>query len=146
MDLCPFAYNESFAPDLSPMTKEEVLARGWRWYEEKEVKGRYLGARITLPDESAEVPGSITKKILSCATTGKPYKIIPQELKFYRSMNIPAPDLCPDERHRIRITKRNPYSLWERECGKCGKTTQTTYSPERPEIVYCEKCYLASVY
>lgn len=41
---------------------------------------------------------------------------------------------------------RNPRKLWKRQCGKCGKEIQTTYSPERPETVYCEGCYLSVVY
>ncbi len=146
MELCPFAYNESFAPDFFPLTQEEVAARGWRWYQKQEMQEQYLGAQIPLPERIGETEESITKHILSCAATGRPYKIIPQELTFYQTMNIPAPLLSPDERHRRRIAKRNPYTLWDRQCQKCGKDIQTTYAPERPEIVYCEECYLASVY
>jgi hypothetical protein len=146
MALCPFAYNESFAPDFFPLTKEDVLQRGWRWYEKQETDGQYLGAAVALPEHIEEVPETITKQILICAASGKPYKIIPQELKFYQSMHIPAPTLSPDERHRRRIAKRNPYKLWSRKCQKCEKDIQTTYSPDRLEIVYCESCYLASVY
>ncbi|MBI4059642.1 hypothetical protein HY406_01100, partial [Candidatus Giovannonibacteria bacterium] len=29
--------------------------------------------------------------------------------------------------------------------GACPNEFETTYAPERPEIVYCEKCYLAEV-
>jgi hypothetical protein len=46
---------------------------------------------------------------------------------------------------------RNPIKLWHRDCmcdlgnhgheGKCQNEFETSYSPERPEIVYCEKCY-----
>jgi len=146
MSLCAFAYNESFAPDIFPMTKDEVLARGWRWYEQDEAKGNYMGAQVEVPETVAEANDSLTKKILSCQATGKPYKIIPQELKFYRSMDLPVPEYCPDERHRRRITKRNPYKIWNRSCAKCEKEIETTFSPDRPEIVYCESCFLASVY
>ena len=88
----------------------------------------------------------ICQKILLCKITGKPYKIIPQELKFYKDMGIPIPRICPDQRHKERMTLRNPRKLWARKCMKCQKDIQTTYAPERPEIVYCEECYLASVY
>jgi hypothetical protein len=146
MSLCPFAYNESFAPDLFPMTKEEVLKRGWRWYEHRDTEHHYLGADVTLPETIEEVNDDLTKSILRCSETKKPYKIIPQELKFYRAMNIPVPTLGPDARHARRIAKRNPYKLWNRNCAKCRKEIETTYAPERPEIVYCESCYLSSVY
>ncbi len=146
MSLCAFSYNETFAPDLFPMTKKEVLARGWRWYEHKETEKQYLGADVVLPETVAEVSDDLCKQILLCKATGKPYKIIPQELHFYRDMHLPVPNPCPDERHRRRIAKRNPYKLYERACGKCSKKMQTTYAPERPEIVYCEECYLKTVY
>ncbi|MDD5055440.1 MAG: hypothetical protein PHZ00_04205 [Candidatus Peribacteraceae bacterium] len=146
MDLCPFAYNESFAPDLFPMTKEEALKRGWRWYEGAEAHDRYLGAHFDLPETIAEVKDGLSKKILLCEASKKPFKIIPQELAFYRSMDLPAPTLCPDERHRRRMAKRNPYRLWERKCAKCSKAIQTTYSPDRSEKIFCDDCYLKTVY
>jgi len=146
MSLCAFAYNETFAPDLFPMTKEDVLARGWRWHEDSQTEKQYMGANITPPDTIQDVSDEITKQILLCKNTGKAYKIIPQELRFYLSMSLPIPELCPDERHRLRIAKRNPYKLFSRACAKCEKRTETTYSPERPEIVVCEECYLETVY
>ncbi|MBI4652773.1 hypothetical protein HY750_00775 [Candidatus Kuenenbacteria bacterium] len=82
-------------------------------------------------------------------------------------MNLPLPRLCPNCRHYQRIKQRNPLKLWKRKC-MCGGSTsdngiykntiehfhgdqpclnefETTYSPDRKEIVYCEKCYLAEV-
>lgn len=146
MKLCAFAYNESFAPDLFPMTKEEVLSRGWRWYEEQKNNKHYMGPSVELPETIQETSDDICKQILCCKATAKPYKIIPQELKFYRSMNIPVPALCPDERHRRRTTKRTPYTLIQRTCGKCGQVTSSTYSEETAHTVYCESCYLETVY
>jgi len=146
MSLCAFSYNETFAPDLFPMMKKDVLARGWKWHEEAQTEKRYMGAHVVLPEKSSEVPDDITKQILICKSSGKAYKIIPQELRFYRSMNIPLPELCPDERHVRRISKRNLYKLWKRQCAKCKKEIETTYAPDRPEIVFCEDCYLKEVY
>jgi hypothetical protein len=28
----------------------------------------------------------------------------------------------------------------------CNNTFETSYAPERPEIVYCERCYQGEVY
>jgi len=41
---------------------------------------------------------------------------------------------------------RNERKLWERKCDKCQKGIETTYSPEQPEKIYCEACYLEEVY
>src|SRR3989338_3625089 len=97
------------------------------------------------------------------------YKIIPQELAFLRRMSLPLPRLCPNCRHYQRIKQRNPLKLWHRKCQCAGLTSEnkvysntadhihhkkdepcqnefeTTYAPERPEIVYCEQCYLREV-
>jgi hypothetical protein len=63
-------------------------------------------------------------------------------------MNIPLPRLHQDERYKIRTALRNPMKLWHRKCMKenCINTFETSYTPERPEIVYCEKCYQQEVY
>lgn len=49
-------------------------------------------------------------------------------------------------RHYMRQKKRPPYKLWDRTCAKCNKQIKTVYSPQNPEIVYCEECYLREVY
>jgi hypothetical protein len=101
------------------------------------------------------------------------FKIIKPELEFYRKMNLPLPRLCPNCRHYQRIKQRNPLKLWHRKCmcnqqpttnnpqqttpkyqntikhfhgdNPCPNEFETTYSPDRPEIVYCEKCYNSEV-
>lgn len=101
------------------------------------------------------------------------FKIISKELEFYKKMNLPLPRLCPNCRHYQRIKQRNPLKLWKRKCMCQGKESgtnkqelgvkyqntikhfhgdqpclnefQTTYAPERPEIVYCERCYQQEV-
>ncbi len=95
------------------------------------------------------------------------FRIIPQELDFLRKMNLPIPRLCPNCRHYQRIKQRNPLKLWHRKCGcagakseneiyqntadhghgnaNCENEFETTYAPERPEIVYCEACYLREI-
>jgi len=145
-EVSTMGYNESLGQEYFPLTKEEVLKRGWNWYDEVDAKNQYLGPSAAIPQTIAEVPDSIVHQILSCCVTGKPYKIIPQELKFYRQMGIPIPHKCPEQRHKERLASRNPRTLWMRQCAKCKKGIETTYSPERPEIVYCESCYLSTVY
>ena len=49
---------------------------------------------------------SITNKIIVCEVSGKPFRIIKQELDFYRKYSIPLPIWHPDIRHQERIKKR----------------------------------------
>lgn len=144
--LSAFGYNETIAQEHFPLSEEEVRARGWQWQTEEETKEQYLGPAYEVPEDIRSVSDDITKHILRCDVTSKPYKIIPQELAFYREMNIPIPKKSPDQRHTERMAMRSPYKLWQRECMKCHKAMETPYSPERPEIVYCEECYLSTVY
>jgi len=83
---------------------------------------------------------------IECEITKKPFRIIKQELEFYRKYNLPIPRRHPDQRHLDRMSLRNPRHLYTRNCDKCGKEIQTTYAPERPEIVYCQDCYEKEVY
>ncbi len=80
------------------------------------------------------------------AETDKPFKVIEQELKFYKEHGLPVPILHPEERYRRRVALRNPRKLWDRACMKCGTAIRTTYAQDRLETVYCEKCYLGEVY
>lgn len=143
--MSPFGYNLSEAAEYYPMTKEEVLNRGWQWFEEEGKQSKYMGPDITPPDSIADVSDDITKSILRCEVTGNPYKVILPELKLCRTLGIPLPRKCPEQRHRERFALRNPRKLWDRQCMKCKKDIETTYSPERPEIVYCEECYLSAL-
>ncbi|MFA6023819.1 MAG: hypothetical protein WC777_01200 [Candidatus Gracilibacteria bacterium] len=144
--LSPFAYNESVAQDFLPLSKEEVLSRGLVWKEKLDDGAAYAGPVISIPDNIKDVEPSICEAILQCDVTGKYFKIIPQELAFYKQLGLPIPRQCFEERHKGRTQFRNPRILWDRTCMHCNAPIKTTYSPERPEKVYCEACYLKTVY
>jgi hypothetical protein len=144
--MSPFGYNETVANDYFPDGKENVQKRGWHWYDKSEEKDQYLGPTFDLPDVISDVPENICEKILLCEESKKPFKVVPQELEFYKQQNLPIPRLCPDARHLNRFARRNPRHLWQRKCDKCGKTIASSYDTDRPEQVYCEKCYLQAVH
>jgi CxxC-x17-CxxC domain-containing protein len=99
-----------------------------------------------LPENISEVSDDILQSIILCETTKRPFRIVKQELAFYRKHNIPLPRKHPDQRHTERIQLRNPRKLWDRNCDNCGTTIQTSYAPERKEKVYCEDCFQKEVY
>ncbi len=107
---------------------------------------------------------NIVKEIIGCKHRGicheqctVAFRIIPQELAFYRKMNVPLPILCPNCRHYERFLSQNPRKLWQRACmcknktnhihaaNPCPNEFKTSYAPEREEIIYCENCYQAEV-
>jgi hypothetical protein len=154
-ELSPFCYNETIAQEYFPLTKEEAISQGYRWKEKVDRDYNIDIYNKDIPDNITDITDDITDKIIECAHKGEcnqqcteAFKIIPEELQFYRRMNLPLPRLCPNCRHYERLSQRNPLKLWHRTCMKKGCTNEfeTSYSPERPEIVYCEKCYQQEVY
>jgi hypothetical protein len=144
----PFGYNESKASEWYPLSKKEVLHHGWAWseYEAPHPQVAKTIPASRLPPSIAEIPDSILQWAIVCEKTGKPFKIIRQELDFYRRSGLPVPHREPKQRHYDRLARTNPCKLFARECAKCKKDIQTTYAPDRPEKVYCEECYLKEVY
>ena len=140
----PFGYNESLASEYFPLSEKDAKARGFHW-REKDARD-YKPQTYTLPDTIDQTPDSVTQEILACAHCTKNYRVIPQELAYYRKQILPVPRLCPDCRHAERMTLRNPRKLWTRKCSKCGKELQSTYAPDRPEVIACEECYLKEIF
>ncbi|KKR79452.1 MAG: hypothetical protein UU24_C0008G0015 [Candidatus Nomurabacteria bacterium GW2011_GWA2_40_9] len=91
-----------------------------------------------------------------CQNCKKDFAIEPEDFSFYEKIKVPPPTWCPNCRHYQRVLNRNPNKLWHRQCvcdkkhahhaGNCEVEFETSYSPDRPEIVYCEKCYQQEVY
>ena len=142
--LSPFGYNETKAMDHYELTREEALAKGFKWKDED--PRSYQPQTAVLADDIAAVPDSITNEILACSECRKNFKIIPQELKLYRELGVPVPKKCFGCRHKERKSLQNPRKLWNRECAQCKAAIVTTYGPEKKERVFCEKCYLAAIY
>ena len=175
-ELSPFTYNETIAQEYFPLTKEQVIEQGYQWKDPETRNYQIDIMSENLPDNIKDVDDSIIGKVIECAHNGEcneqcteAFKIIKEELQFYKKMNLPLPRLCPNCRHYGRLKQRNPLKLWNRKCqcsgGKsdngvyqntakhkdhpedqpCPNEFETSYIPERPEIVYCEACYQAEV-
>ncbi len=144
----PFGYNESVAQEYEPKSETDATSKGFYWRAQKDdmpqVKSVIPAA--DLPDNISDVTDDILDHAISCAETGRPFRIQKPELDFYRNQQIPLPRLHPVIRYEHRMRIRNPRHLYMRQCMKCSKEIQTTFAPERPETVYCEQCYLEAVY
>ncbi len=147
-ELSPFGYNETVINDHFSLTKKEIIEHGYSYKEKIENKYVITLKAKDIPDNIKDVDNSILNEVIECFISNKAFKITPFELQFYRKMNIPIPKLHPDERYKERLAQRNPMKLWHRTCMKegCNNEFETSYSPDRPEIVYCEKCYQKEVY
>ncbi|MDA2922229.1 hypothetical protein MYX07_03100, partial [Patescibacteria group bacterium AH-259-L07] len=122
-ELSPFAYNESVAQEYFPLSQEQAIQQNYGW--RKIDKPRYQPTIETdaLPDHIKDVNDDILDQIITCAHKGRcndqcttAFKIISDELNFYRRMNLPLPRLCPNCRHYERFKRRKPIKLWRRQC------------------------------
>jgi len=148
-ELSPFGFNETLGYDHYPITEQEAKERGFNW--QKETTGTYNKETIKEPDVPKtieEVSENILNEILICKDCKKNFRITKGELDFYKRMGLPIPHKDFECRHKDRMKKRNPRKLWHRKCMKesCENEFETSYSPDRPEKVYCEKCYQQEVY
>jgi len=142
--LSPFAYNETIAQEWFPLTKEQALERNYKW-KDKDNK-EYIKQELSIPEDIKDIPNDFTKIVLSCRVCDKNYKIIAPELDFYQKMEIPVPRVCPTCRHNKRMLFKNPRELWNVNCTKCGVEISTSYPAEKKQKIYCEKCYLETIY
>ena len=148
-ELSPFGYNETQAPEQFPLAKEESIKEGYNWRDNTQrTTGKETLKPENIPESIKDINDGILNEILCCIECQRNYKIVPNELIFYRKMEIPIARRCFYCRHASRVKRRNPFKLWHRKCMKEGCTNEfeTSYSPDRPEIVYCERCYQQEVY
>ena len=144
VSLSPFGYNESLANEYFPLTEDQAHAKGFLW-RAKDIRD-FRPQTVAVPEKITDVPESITEEILACSACTRNYRIIPQEIAFYRQQIVPVPLLCPDCRYVERLKLRNPRKLWARKCAKCEKGMESTYALDRSETVVCEECYRKEVY
>lgn len=148
----PCCVNETRAIEQLNLTKEEALASGFRWQDNiQETRGRGTISQDSIPNSIEDVTDAITTEVLECILCERNYKILPNELTFYRKMGIPIPSKCFFCRMAIRENMRGGFDLADRECvckeedhgheSKCTNQFKTFFTKEtRP--IYCEDCYV----
>jgi len=174
-EISPHGYNETLAQEYFPISKIDALVKGIKWTEPGERNYKFDFQTIDLPDDIKDVTDEIIEKVIACEHAGgcdqqctTAFKILEDELNFYRKMNLPLPRLCPNCRTFERFKQRTKIDLYDRKCqcagdssddknyintavhfhsdNHCPNEFKTSYLPEGKEIVYCEKCYQQEVY
>ncbi|MFA6999636.1 MAG: hypothetical protein WC241_00815 [Candidatus Paceibacterota bacterium] len=154
-ELSPFTYNETIAQEYFSKTINEIKELGYVYRKPLDRDYKVTIESKDLIDHIKDVDESIINETIACPNKGNEltqctfaYRITEEELSFLKRHNIALPRYCPNCRHYARLSQRNPMKLWHRQCMKegCTNTFETSYASERPEIVYCEKCYQGEVY
>ncbi|KKU04737.1 MAG: hypothetical protein UX07_C0028G0003 [Parcubacteria group bacterium GW2011_GWA2_45_30] len=160
-----FAYNETPAQDFFPLSEAEAKSKGYLWRDTKKREYKATMEASSLPDKITEVNDSIIKEVITCLGCKGPYRFIPMEYSFYKKLNLPLPQFCPECRFQNRKKFVNPPKYWKRKCQcagivsdnkiykntaehpahsktkHCPNEFDTSYAPDKPDIVYCEACY-----
>ena len=166
-ELSPHAYNESIAQEWVPLKKDDAVKLGYAWDSAEEKSYEPTKNWRDLP-EINKADNGILSEIILCQDWDenkekaqnhkctKAFRIIQNELSFYKRFGIPLPRKCPNSRYFELSELRNKPNFWPRSCmceiknhahgaKKCENEFETSYSPDRPEIVYCETCYQQEV-
>jgi len=161
-ELSYLSYNQTVANDFFPLTKEEVLARGYEWRDPDQKEYQTTLTAADLPDNIADVSDSVLKEIIQCESCKRAYRVITPELNFYKKIGLPcrvnvSTAVC-DAGIRSLIVRYStcvrasavgespPMGLSKYRAARpraqtCGNQFETSYTPDRGEIVYCEQCY-----
>jgi hypothetical protein len=121
--------------------KNKAESLGYLWCDPVDNIHEITINEESLPKIFKETSKNITKEIIKCSTCDKVYNISNIELELLDRFDQPVSHSCPRCRHSRRFNRTNKPELYKRNCMKCNKDINTPYSPDRPEIVYCEKCY-----
>lgn len=153
--ISPFGYNETAAQDYFPLTKDQAIAKGYKWRDREVSEHQATIKAENLPDHIKDATDDILKEIIECSGCHRVYRIVKRELDFLKRFNIALPHKCFECRHQERFHKVNFPRLYHRACRcqaghahgdhACPNEFETTYDPSRPETIYCEQCYNAEV-
>lgn len=159
-ELAPFPYNKSIAQEYFPILEKDAKSMGYNWDNIEDKIYTPTKNWKDLPETIKEVNDSILSESILCQAWDenknkaqehnctKTFKITANELVMYNKWSLPLPRTCPNTRYFEMFHQRNLPVFWHRKCMKegCQNEFETSYSPERPEIVYCETCYQQEIY
>ena len=170
-ELSLWGYNETWAYKYFPLIKENVIKEGYNWEDKPKRDYKISIESKDLPDNIKDVDDGILNEVISCEHLNKDchhqcaevFRILPDELQFYRQMNLSLPRLCPSCRDHDRQKFIEKPRLYKRKCGcggsislnglykntvkhhhgdqECQNEFESVIGKYRKDIVYCEKCY-----
>ena len=139
-------YNNSFANIYYPSTKEQIKEINGIWDELEEKKNMGEPAD-NLPDQNKDVSEDLIGKVIKCEKTNKPFKLVKQEIDFYKENNLPLPHIHPDKRNNNRFTQIMNIKPQYFSCPKCNIKSVHYYQPDLGyEKIYCPECYKEAIY
>ena len=149
MEFSAQAYNFSIGQISFPLSDREIINLGGYVAKDPETNAGnqefLFGSQV--PATIEEVTDEILNKAIKCEKTGRPFRITPSELEFYRKMKLPLPTVHPSVRmeERIRHFTANGKS-YKTTCAKCDKKILAMFDSSENFILYCEDCFKKEIY
>ncbi len=141
------AYTVSKAQSAWPLDDQTITNLGGYVAVEQEpsVAGLRLLSASDVPQTIDEVDDSILQAAIVCAASGRPFRIQPSELVFYRQLGLPVPVLHPSVRmkHRQALVPEGRY--YHGICTKCGIAISSMFDPAIYTNLYCPDCFRGAV-
>lgn len=150
VSMSTFGYNESYAQEHYPIEREEATKR---WYKrlnkDYPINMPEWIEKILweiLPDNINKISDDILKKAIICKVSGKPFRIVKQELDFYRKHWLSVPKKHPNIRHKSRFRQKPNRTLYSRKCNKSWNEILSVYPQDVPFRVYSQEAYNKEIY
>ena len=146
-----FPYQSSKGQEFYPLNEVSARGKNIPWYDEPKSEVphdvRLRDPYKDIDSDIKRVDDSILKDAIKCEITGRPFKVIAEEFKLYKHMNVPIPTKHPWQRIRERITLKHPFELFSFVCQNCGEKSLSFYNEKQQKElkIFCEKCYLKEV-
>lgn len=145
-----YPYQVSKGQKFYPINQKQAQEKGIPWYQEPESQipeGIRLLDLSEIPSDIKNVDDSILSSAIRCEATGRIFKIVGEELKFYRHMNLPIPTKYPWQRIMERVPFEHPLGLFSFVCPSCGEKSLSIYDEVKQKQfkIFCEQCYLKEV-
>jgi formylmethanofuran dehydrogenase subunit E len=134
-----FGYNETQAQIYYPLDNLHAKNKGYnRKNEETKITKNIEYNTKDMSDKE------LLETIFYCKKSGKPFRLIKQEIDFYRKHGLTFPTICFDQRHLERTKKKRSRIIRSSLCKKCGVNIETTNSTDKN--IYCNMCYKKEIY
>ena len=76
-----------------------------------------------------------------CKNCNKTFKVYPEDLEFYKKIDVSEPTWCPQCREMRRMAWCNEGTLYQDKCDSCDKNIISQLHPDNPRPVWCIDCW-----
>ena len=145
----PFAYNETVAMDYFWIKEDEAKDMSYKWIkrEFKTELAKWVKELDLKKANNWEYSDEyILNNMIKCEVSWRFFKLIPDELKFYKKFSLPIPKYHPDIRFEKRFNRMPKKTQYLRNCKISWEKILSIYDKKSDFDVYSNEEYERSLY